>query len=295
MVKISFLFVSRNDQYCGDSPLRLFTSLKCLSHQIIRASFKDSCEIILVDWNSSVPLIEHEYFQERLPVPIHYVNVRQETVKKAGITVPVSEVHAFNLAVRAASGEYVIRLDQDLLISQRVIEFLKSDLLKPNELLWCSRRESHPTHMSSVIPAGYTARSREAWYDLLRDPAKFVNLNYHNLPLWNNRVYDNGEGAVGLFGMHRSVWIHTLGYNEQMTGWGHMEIEFGKRLESVPGLVWRNLSETLDCAIVHIWHPEHRSATPREINHMDGSLQFRQSIDTFGMGEYLNEIARFRI
>lgn len=285
-MKISFLYVSRNDQYCGDSPLRLFTSMKCLCQQIKRCSFDGDCEIVLVDWNSEVEIAFNEHFQERLPLPIKYVCVSRETVKKAGITVPVSEVHAFNLAVRASRGDYVIRLDQDLLLTQRVIHFLKTDSLKPNEILWCSRRESHPVHMSNIL-SGYSPRSREAWYDLLRDPARFVDLHYINLPLWCNREYHNGEGAVGLFGMHRTVWIQTLGYNERMTGWGHMEIEFGKRLIA-SGLQWRNLHSILDCGIVHIWHPEHRNSTPRPLNDMD--YECTQTLDTFGLGEFLNEI-----
>ena len=53
----------------------------------------------------------------------------------------------------------------------------------------------------------------------------------------------DGRGAVGVFGVPLAKWLHTRGYNEHFIYWGHMEIEFVRRVWNMCGGGMINLAE----------------------------------------------------
>jgi hypothetical protein len=289
-VVYSFVYVSRNDTYCGDAVLRLCTSVKCLITQASRA--KLSYEIVIVDWNSDQPLASHEYFRAPFGasnVKLTFVEVPPAVSLEVGVRNGVSEVHGFNLGMRVASGTWVIRMDQDILLGWRVLTYLleRASSLDPNEVWWCSRRESHPVYMEG---------SFDAWFDMHKRPANFVDAMYPHLPLWTGRTYDDGNGAVGLFAMARSTWHKMGGYHEGLTGWGHMEVEMAQWMAArFPELHWVNLHGPMGCAIVHIWHPEHRRVGGTSVRPMNTADVFEprsgSNVDgTWGMVSHSDHI-----
>jgi hypothetical protein len=284
----SFVYVARNDTYCGDAVLRLVTSLKCLITQASRVGI--SYEIVIVDWNSHEPLVRHDYFKAPLgKADIKFVIVPPDVSADVGVRNGVSEVHGFNLGMRVASGTWVVRMDQDLLLGRKVFTYLleRASSLDPNEVWWCSRRESHPAYMP---------RGMDGWFDMYKNPAEYIDANFPYLPVWTGRTYDDGEGAVGLFAMARETWHRIGGYHESLTGWGHMEVELAKHVSArFPELRWVNLHGPLECAIVHIWHLEHSrvSASTRPMN-QEGSFEERtgSNVDgTWGMVNYAGRIS----
>lgn len=287
----SFVYVSRNDTYCGDAVLRLVTSIKCLITQAVRVGL--SYEIVVVDWNSQEPLASHDYFRAPLGSPdvkLTFVEVPPDVSLEVGVRNGVSEVHGFNLGMRVAQGSWVIRMDQDLLFGHKVFSYFleRASSLDPNELWWCSRRESHPVFMEGGM---------DTWFDMHKRPANFVDAMYPHLPLWTGRTYDNGEGAVGLFAMARETWHKIGGYHELLTGWGHMEVELAELVAAkFPELRWVNLHDRLGCAIVHIWHLEHRrvgGSSVRPMNSAAGSFEPRSGTNvdgTWGMVSYAGRI-----
>ncbi len=291
----SFVYVSRNDNYCGDAVLRLRTSLKSVIDGINATGIE--AEILVVDWNSCVPLHTHEYLRTSLGYPITFVIVPPETSARVGVTKGVSEVHGFNLGVRAASKDWIIRMDQDLLYGPRVFTYLSERVsnLNPRELWWCSRRESHPVYMGSILPSYKDVPPMHAWFDMHKNPYEFVREHGTQLPIWTMRTYDDGEGAVGMFAMARSTWHRLGGYNEAMTGWGHMEVELSRWVsERFPGeYVWTNLHDKLACEIVHVWHVEHRASSDsvRAMN-SEESFPVRTDSDRWGMVDFVSEIRR---
>jgi hypothetical protein len=223
--------------------------------------------------------------------------VPPETSARVFITKGVSEVHGFNLGVRAASKDWIIRMDQDLLYGPRVFTYLASRAsnLDPRELWWCSRRESHPVHMGMILPTYKDVPAMHAWFDMHKNPYEFVRDYAAQLPLWTMRTYDDGMGAVGMFAMARSTWHRLGGYNEAMTGWGHMEVELSKWVsERFPGeYVWKNLHTDLNCEILHIWHVEHRAAADsvRAMNSETFPVRPEPNV-RWGMIEFVSEITR---
>lgn len=234
-MRVSFILTSRNDNYCGNSPQRLFTSLAALS-TLLQKNNLESYEIVLVDWNSEIPLLENPEFKKI--DNLVYINVKPEIAKKYS-RFHLSEVHALNLAARSAKGDLLLRLDQDTIIGERFINLLKEYYSNDevfNKLWWSSRRETNETQYNDVV----------------KNPIEFINQYGNELPYWCNKIYKYGEGAVGIFGVPRKLWMLEKGYNENMMGWGHMELEFRDRL--VKHTDWFHVDDNTNTDFYHIWH-----------------------------------------
>ena len=78
-------------------------------------------------------------------------------VKANNISGPLSEVHALNTAIRRASGEFLLRLDQDTIIGPNFTYFLvqalanRSALLSDDVIWWSSRRETNREDYEAII------------------------------------------------------------------------------------------------------------------------------------------------
>ena len=143
----------------------------------------------------------------------HYtLIVPPSTVHANKIVGAMSEVHAINTAIRRASGEFILRLDQDTIIGPNFTYFLvqalanSSMLLSDDIIWWSSRRESE----------------REDYEAIIRNPVQaIVNKGRDNFQVYDfgklTSVLD-GVGAVGVLGMSKRLWTSVEAYDERLTG-----------------------------------------------------------------------------
>ena len=141
-----------------------------------------------------------------------YFIVPPSTVNANKIGGAMSEVQAINTAIRRASGEFILRLDQDTIIGPNFTYFLvqalgnSSILLGDDIIWWSSRRES----------------LREDYEAIIRNPVQAIT----NKGRDNFQIYDfgkltsvlDGVGAVGVLGMSKRLWTSVEGYDERLTG-----------------------------------------------------------------------------
>ena len=261
-MKFTFLYVTRNDNYCGDAPLRFKTSLLNLVSQLSNFEFlKKHVEILVVDWNSDIPIKDHTYLQNfnKQDIDLKYLIVPPNIAKKYNKKGPVSEVHAYNVGVRFSSGRYILRVDQDILIGPRFLQYLTTHDPNDNELLWCSRRDIPP---SEFLP-------EQVIHLVYDDPVLFIHKFSNKIQLWHTvhcnepNIYD-GNGAVGIFGFSKNIWYKIGGYHEHLTGWGHMEVEL-KKYFLLHNCYWNNLHDVIDCNFYHLYHTTHTNQE-REMN-----------------------------
>lgn len=284
MKRYTFIYATRNDFYCGDAPLRLITSLRALTSQLARCDdLKHEVEILVIDWNSPTngTLLTHPYFaHDQFEIDVTFIEVPKETAIKYS-TSGVSEVHAYNVGARLAQGIFLLRMDQDIVVGQRFISFLQThtttDLLSSRKAWWCSRKETHPRYM---------LRGEQAWNEFMSSPCTFVNTYGDALPMWYQQKFFDGVGAVGVFGMSKRVWYELEGYNESMTGWGHMENEMALRMKQCD-IRWRNIHDDIQCDCYHIWHS---TAHGRNINESTTFPERNQSL-TWGCIEDIHNSA----
>lgn len=286
-MKYTFLYVTRNDNYCGDSPLRFKTSLLNLVSQLSKFEYlKKHVEILIVDWNSDIPIKNHPYLQNfnSNNIIIHYLIIPPTIASKYNKRGPVSEVHAYNVGVRFSSGKYILRMDQDILIGHRFLQYLIDKEPNEKELLWSPRRDIPPNEYLS----------QELQNLLYNDPSTFVFQLSNRIPIWpvteqNVSIANllNGNGAVGIFGFSKNIWCTIGGYNENLTGWGHMEVEM-KKYFLIHNCYWTNLHEILDYNFFHIYHTTHTSQE-RQNNNLD-IFPERNQINTWGLIEDIHEL-----
>jgi hypothetical protein len=98
-----------------------------------RAAHALAPQIIVVDWNSQVPLRCNPRYRRLLPnVPFHctgayndrsctndvlrLIEVPPDMANRYAPNSSVSEVHTFNMAVTRARGKIVLRIDQDTFV-----------------------------------------------------------------------------------------------------------------------------------------------------------------------------------
>ena len=55
---ISFIFCGRNDNYLGDFKYRITTTISYLCRNLKRIGRLKDIEVIIVDWNSEIPLMQ---------------------------------------------------------------------------------------------------------------------------------------------------------------------------------------------------------------------------------------------
>ena len=274
MKTFTFMYCSRNDEYCGDAPRRLVTCIRSLQeHLQAEPKLAEACEILVIDWNSDHPLHLHEYWSEvPTTIPVRFCIVEPRVAAKAS-DAKVSEVHAYNVGAKVATGRMLLRLDQDTLVGRRFIQFLL-DWEPKDEVWWCTRRESSPRH----------------YLPMVLDPNAFMLKHGDSLPQWNHSTVHDGYGAVGVFGVPRSVWLEIRGYDETYQHFGYMEVEFVTRLRMLYKLPCHNLDQELSTPFYHIWHT---IQTTRPMNAVPKRIQLVPNPATWGCtGETIRIIAR---
>ena len=130
MIKLSYILVSRNDNYCGDSVGRLQTTLNHTGEILEKNKQLESSEVILVDWASpeqNGPLKKVLELNSSIKKILKIVEVSPAIAKKHQKDSPFSEVHAMNVGFRKSSGQFFGRIDQDTLIGNRFIDWFYND------------------------------------------------------------------------------------------------------------------------------------------------------------------------
>lgn len=293
----SFLLCSRDDNYLGNSTRRLATVLRLLIEDMGSAGLAATSEILLVDWNSPVPISDNPVIRHTLyhlyrdPVlgptrpALQIIRVPPVVAEKYAAT-PVSEVHALNAGARRASGRLVLRLDQDTMVDRVWLSWLQQHGAAHLDKWWWGDRRGLGHGIYEVLDA-----------NLIMDHPRLYMQLFAPIKVWDQLcapITDGssfcpiGYGSVGVFGVPAAVWQQTLGYNELYTGWGHMEVEFKDRIVA-SGCQGIRVSDVAE-VISPFWHiPHERANMPRPTNNW--SYPFENRADSWGLGqEVLNGI-----
>ncbi len=228
--KLTLILCSRNDNYAGDSVGRLNISLNHAGDILDQHGCLGSSEIIVSDWGSEVPLAETLRLNDPAAEIVRF-NYIDRTITESLPTV-FSEVHALNSAARGSRGEFVGRIDQDILIGHRFVSWFFDGGVSSNKAYFSCRRDMVKNQPLS------TFENSPLWLEDERKP------NWYRAWFW--------RAAVGMFLIPRNIWWALGGYNEKNIQRGHMEQEFYFRLKSTLEVV--DLGPVLDYDFYHLWH-----------------------------------------
>jgi len=229
----SGVIATRNDNFEGDPLHRLSVSLKHNVHNL-GPYFGDDFELMVGDWGSE-KAITHEMLGTSSPTVKIYHFPHEITQHFPS---SFDEVHPLNYLIRHASGQYVARLDQDILIGPTFISYMV-DHLKDGHFYWSTRRD---------LP------QEVEWPD---DARSIIN--------YPPDKPDFYQAAIGLILTSSRIWHKARGYNEGLVHRNHMEHDLYKRLLNHAQLV--NIGQQLSCPFYHLWHTRTSSAS-RKVNEL---------------------------
>jgi hypothetical protein len=225
---ISFVLVTRNDNYEGNPIERLKTSLR-LNLKNLKKYFNDNFndfEFLIGDWGSDDPITK-----EMLNVE-EYSNVRIVYFSKEITTMfntPFNEVHSLNYLIRNSKNSYVARLDQDIIVGEKFFEYLKHNGMVDNKLYWSTRRE-------------------------LFDTFKDEDYTQNKLDFDGNNPFFY-QAAIGIIIADKNLWSEIKGYNENNIQRNHMEHDLYHRFIGRIGMSnLINLGAILESPFYHLYH-----------------------------------------
>lgn len=234
--KLSYIIATRNDGFCGDPMDRLENTLEQI--QVLQPD----AEIIVVDYGSD---------GEELVKHVQWIQKFRSVYVPQAVGKPFHETLALNIGIRRARGEWIARLDQDILVGDNFVKWFDRTILHFNQLL------------EGVIEDNPFLRP--AFFSLRRDLTEYRTKNAEmnelaselgvHPPIWSDWKADAPgfwRGAVGTLLAPRSAWHHLRGYDESLIHRNHMEHDLCSRFRRYCGLV--NLGPIIDCDFYHQWH-----------------------------------------
>lgn len=195
-------------------------------------------EVIIADDGSkedTKQLIES--YQAVFPVPLNHMWHEDDGFRKTII---------LNKAYKAAKGEYIIQIDGDIIIHPDFI----SDHLK------FSQKGFYIKGSRGMLSKELTAKALESKkidFSLLQPGIK-SRFNVTRLPFAASLLYGKTDNTRKVKGCNFAVWksdfIAVNGYNNDVKGWGHEDIELAARLVN-HGVKQRHLKLAAVCFHIH--------------------------------------------
>ena len=283
--RLSLIACSRNDNWQGNSLWRLQTALNYAALQVAKLGRLEDVEIIVTDWGSAAKLCEAVRLTADAARIVRFLNVPTELATEKQKDSPFAEVIALNAAARRSRGDYIGRIDQDILVGRRFLEWFFAAIESPD----------------SPFPIGSTAmisNRRRIPYDFsvrclpLPIIQRYLTLFHWLLPRMYRRPSEKyWEVYVGILLMHRNLWESAGGYDETFVYYGCMEFEFFLRLLQRFGGV--DLTTLVGCSFYHldhvrtwsVWEAQTRPLNP-ERTPEDPPAEFHPNGNDWGLAAY---------
>jgi hypothetical protein len=222
---LSLILCSRNDQYMGDSVWRLQTTLNYIVSNVKALGKENAVEVLVADWGSEIPLREVVKLQAGASRIVSFLAIPPLLAKDLQGDSPFPEVLALNAVARRAKGEFIGRIDQDVLVGKH---FLKTffelytgkrqlDVTLKSVMLFANRRRI-PYEFAVRCPPFAEIVRCITWFGKIM---RVENLYSANLFYFS---------FVGMWLLHRNLWDECGGYDERLIYMNEMESDMVTRL-----------------------------------------------------------------
>lgn len=261
--KASFVLVSRDDNYCGDSVGRLTNTLNLLGERLSFFNKDINSECILVEWGSNT-LKNKLNLNNKIKKILKIIEVPSLITKKYQKDSPFSEVHAMNLGFRKSSGDFFIRIDQDTLVGDRFINWFFYMYHVEPSIQWpgvafSGRRDLSLDETKNFLNIVLDQkRSKEV-------PITHENHYFNKYTCVKNRFKFYGA-AVGAIVIHKNLYNKYGGFNEDLIYMNNMDVEFINRICK------SNPIYNLGLDVENDFYHQHHSRVDAAIQSVDGEV-----------------------
>lgn len=197
-------------------PEALRLSLLSLRHQTVMPD-----EVIIADDGSGPKTAEMiEQIGSTFPIPLHHVWHEDKGFRKTII---------MNKAIRQAKGEYIIQIDGDIIMHPYFIEDHISVIEKGYFIRGC-RALINRTNTEKYLLMPDSEMKR---FNISGDGN---TLNSKRIPLLSALFTRESKDILDVKGCNMAYWkedfVRVNGYNNDIQGWGHEDIELAIRLHN---------------------------------------------------------------
>jgi len=206
-------------------------------------------EIIVADDGSKAETRDLiHYYQAQSPIPIKHVWHADKGFRKTII---------LNAAIQKAQGEYIIQIDGDIIVHPAFVkDHLKA--AKPGQFIRGSRAMIDPDTSSRI------QQSEAIAFNFL-SKGILHRFNALRLPLLSRFIKTDPTSPADVKGCNMAFWksdfVLVNGYNNNLVGWGHEDIELAARFIN-NGIKKRHLKLAAVC--YHIHHELHSRAHEKQ-------------------------------
>lgn len=195
-------------------------------------------EIIIADDGSRKETRELiRQYQQHSPVPLKHIWHEDNGFRKTII---------LNAAIQQAEGEYIIQIDGDIIVHPSFVsDHLRS--AKRGQFIRGSRamiRENTSTRIQESKDVAFSFFSKGILH----------RFNAVRLPFLASLIKTDPYSPADVKGCNMAFWksdfIRVNGYNNNLTGWGHEDIELAARFIN-NGIVKRHLKLSAVCYHIH--------------------------------------------
>ncbi len=243
---LSFILCSRNDQYQGNSLWRLQTALNYLGQTVNQLGRVEDIEVIVADWGSETPLHHVLKLSQEAARIVSFLLIPHDIAQIEQKDSPFPEVLALNAAARRAKGDYIGRIDQDILVGKQFLEKFfwmheKQRMIVPlNKAAMISNRRRIPYRFATLCPSFWTVDRYLRWL------GRFLPLMDPPPPHLPYQVW------IGILLFHRDLWYECGGYDERFIYMDFMEFDITLRLAKQYTFV--DIGKIVDFDFYHLDH-----------------------------------------
>jgi hypothetical protein len=238
MPLLSFVIMARNDEYMGNGKWRLEMTLAFLGMNLGKLGRLGDVEIVIVDWQSEVPL-HHAVVLTREAAAITRFIVVPHTVEQV-FECDFPRPVILNTGIRRARGQYIIQTLGDVLWScealARLFEIAGTAGEAERTLYVIGRKE---------IPYEFVATSPE-----MAELEAFITTN-------NSEIIDIAPQPLlrvpaDSLMMHRTLWLSSRGFDERLQLWGWSDCDVILRQELKHRVITKREEPTFN--VYHLNH-----------------------------------------
>ena len=223
-ILLSFVIMTRNDDYQGNAKWRLEMTLQFLAHNLQRIGKLDRCEILVVDWQSAVPLHEVLVLSDEARSITRFVCATPDSTGHLRFACDFPRPVILNIGIRRALGSYIVQTLGDVLWTTEALSGLFDVILGNSPccgydvkqtLLVFGRREI-PYEVASASPTVEALTEYMQHY-----PKDTIPPDCHPYLLVP------GDSLM----MHRDLWHATRGFDERLVHWGWNDCDLILRMK----------------------------------------------------------------
>lgn len=228
---LSIVITGRNDNYLGDFKYRITTCINFLARSAEKINRLSDIELVVVDWNSEVPLYEVLSLSKEAEEITKFIIVPPDIASqynKNGL--PFHPMCSVNTGIRRSRGRYIMLIPADVLVTPIALNNLLILLEEKIVTVFDVKK--------TMLNVG---RKWIPWQIVERKPGmdewdRYLQMHCSNL--WYQSALPGLASGMGALIISRELWYGSQAFIEKFDGWGWSDIELDLRInQRYPSIV----------------------------------------------------------